>query len=85
MHRRHKEKIPGMVSLPLTCKISLSPWPSFTAARKRQTPHPPPPLLMDQTEGPDLNIHTNRQLIKVRASLGLIPCRAVETEAAVVF
>lgn len=33
--------------------------------------------------GPDLNIHTNRQLIKVRASLGLIPCRGVETEAAV--
>lgn len=36
-----------------------------------------------QTEGPDLNIHTNRQLIKVRASLGLIPCQGVETEAAV--
>lgn len=28
---------------------------------------------------------TNRQLIKVRASLGLIPCRGVETEAAVEF
>lgn len=35
--------------------------------------------------GPDLNLHTNRQLIKVRASLGLIPCRGVETEAAVEF
>lgn len=33
----------------------------------------------------DLNINANRQLIKVRASLGLIPCRVVETEAAVVF
>lgn len=28
-----------------------------------------------QTEGPDLSLGANRQLIKVRASLGLIPCR----------
>lgn len=38
-----------------------------------------------QTEGPDLNIDTNRQLIKVKASLGLSLCRGVETEAAVQF
>lgn len=31
--------------------------------------------LCRQTEAPDLNCHTNRQLIKVRPSLGLIPCR----------
>lgn len=33
----------------------------------------------------DLSIRANRQLIKVRASLGLIPCRGAETEAAVDF
>lgn len=36
-----------------------------------------------QTEGPDLNIYANRQLIKVRASLGLSPQREAETEAGV--
>lgn len=79
----YREKLYQNVSLP----IMYTMFPSLTAAWKRQNPPPGMHLicLQRQTEGPDLNIHTNRQLIKVRASLGLIPCRAVETEAAVVF